>query len=226
MPSSFPSVPAGFNSAAFPTPRLEWLSRVKGIFDSASQVADKIQLVFDGDSITDFWQSEGREIWLERYARLGGFDFGIAADRTEQLLWRLSQGQMNGIHPRLIFLLIGTNNLGTNTNEQIAEGIKAIIDQYKKLCPDATIVVQGIFPRERDAFNPWRERIKEINKIISTYANGKNILFLDFGEKFLKPDGTLSQDVMPDFLHPSAKGYRIWADAIQPLIDQYVPPSQ
>ena len=133
---------------------------------------------------------------------------------------------MNGIHPKLILLMIGTNNLATNTNEQIAEGIRAIIEQYRKLCPDATILVQGIFPRAHDATNPWRERIKDINKIISTCADGKSILFLDFGGKFLQPDGSLSPEIMPDFLHPGAKGYQIWADAIQPVIDQHLAPTK
>ena len=226
MPSSLPSVPAGVNSAAYPTPRLKWISRVKKTNESAAKVSDKIQLVFDGDSITDFWHKFGEQIWEERYEKLGGFDFGIAADRTEHLLWRLSQGQMNGLHPRLILLMIGTNNIGSNTNEQIAEGIREIIDQYRKLCPDATILIQGIFPRGHDATNPLREQIKEINKIIATYSDGKKVLFLDFGDKFLQADGTLSPEIMPDFLHPGEKGYQIWADAIQPVIDQYFPPAK
>ncbi len=225
MPSPL-TAPTGVNSAACPTPRLEWIARVKKTNDSAAKVADKIQLIFDGDSITDFWQSAGHPIWQERYERLGAFDFGISADKTEHLLWRLSQGQMNGIHPKLILLMIGTNNLNANTNEQIAEGIKAIIEQYRKLCPDATILVQGIFPRGHDPTNPMRERIKGINKIIAGYADGKKVLFLDFGEKFLQPDGTLSPEIMPDFLHPNGNGYRIWAEAIQPVIDQHITPAK
>jgi lysophospholipase L1-like esterase len=146
----------------------------------------------------------------------------LAGDKTEHLLWRLSQGQMNGMHPKLIVLLIGTNNLGSNTNEQIAEGIKAILAEYRRVCPDAVILLQGIFPRGHEASDPFRARIKEINKVIATYADGKKVLFLDFGDKFLQPDGTLSAEISPDFLHPSAKGYQIWSDAIQPVIDQYV----
>lgn len=214
------------NTASYPLPRLEWFGRVKRNNDNAAKVADRIQLVFDGDSITDWWQSSGLPIWQDRYAKLSAFDFGIAGDRTENLLWRLSQGQMNGIHPKLILLMIGTNNLGINTDEQIAEGIKVIIDRYRSLCPDAVILLQGIFPRTQSASDPLRQRIKEINKTISAYADGKRVIFLDFGDKFLEPDGTMSPEIMPDFLHPSAKGYRIWADAIQPVIDQYFPPAK
>lgn len=214
------------NTASCPLPRLEWFGRVKRNNDHAAKLAARIQLVFDGDSITDGWQGKGNQLWQDRYAKLGAFDFGIAGDRTENLLWRLSQGQMNGIHPKLILLMIGTNNLGTNTDEQIAEGIKAIIDRYRILCPDAVILLQGIFPRAQSPANPLRERIKEINKTISTYADGKRVVFLDFGDKFLEPDGTMGPEIMPDFLHPSAKGYQIWADAIQPVIDQYFPPAK
>jgi lysophospholipase L1-like esterase len=224
MPTSLPSVPAGVNSASYAFPRLEWVTRVKGNNDNAAKIAEGIQLVFDGDSITDGWHNAGQQIWLEHYAKLGAFDFGIGGDRTENVLWRLSQGQMNGIHPKLILLMIGTNNLRNNTDEQIAEGIKAIIDRYRSLCPDAVILLQGIFPRAQNATDPLRERIKEINKTISSYADGTRVVFLDFGDKFLEPDGTMSREVMPDFLHPSARGYQIWADAIQPVIDQYFPP--
>ena len=225
MPSPIPSAPPGVNSAICSLPRLEWFARVKNNNDNAAKIAEGIHLVFDGDSITDGWHKAGQQIWMERYAKFGAFDFGIGGDRTENLLWRLSQGQLKEIHPKLVLLMIGTNNLSSNTNEQIAEGVKAIIDQYRKLCPDATILLQGIFPRAADATNPLRERIKEINKIIASYADGKNIRFLDFGDKFLEPDGSMSPEVMPDFLHPSPKGYQIWAEAIQPVIDQYFPPA-
>lgn len=222
-PSPIPPTPAGVNSATFPAPRLEWVDRVKSNKERAAQMADSIDLIFDGDSITDGWQDAGRQIWSERYGKLNAFDFGISGDRTEHVLWRLSQGQVNGIHPKLVAIMIGTNNLSANTDEQIAEGVKAVVDDYRKRCPDATILLQGIFPRSPKATDPARARIKAINKILSGFADGKKVLFIDFGDKLLEPDGTLSPEVMPDFLHPNAKGYQIWADAIQPVIDQFFP---
>lgn len=225
MPASLHSVPAGVNSASYAFPRIDWLERVMNNNTDASKIAEGIHVVFDGDSITDGWHKAGHQVWLERYAKLGAFDFGISGDRTENVLWRLSQGQLNGIHPKLVLLMIGTNNLRSNTNEEIAQGIKAIIDLYSKLCPDSVILLQGIFPRGHEATDPSRNRIKEINKIIATYADGKNVRYLDFGDKFLEPDGSMSPEVMPDFLHPSAKGYQIWADAIQPVINEYFPPA-
>jgi lysophospholipase L1-like esterase len=212
------------NPATAPLPRLDWFIRVKNNNDKAAKVAGNIQLVFDGDSITDWWQGAGRQLWQDRYAKLGAFDFGIAGDRTQHLLWRLSQGQMKGIQPKLILVMIGTNN--DDPIEQVAEGIKAIIEQYRSLCPDAVILLQGIFPRSPNPTDPYRERIKGINKIIATFADGKNVRYTDFGDKFLQPDGTISEEIMPDFLHLSAKGYGIWADAIQPSIDEFFPPAK
>ena len=223
MPSPFPAVPAGGNPAAFPTPRLDWVARVKSNNDMASQIASSIQLIFDGDSITDGWQGGGAQVWAEHYGKLGAFDFGISGDRTEHILWRLSQGQMEGIHPKLIAIMIGTNNMGFNSAEQIADGVKMIVSDYRKLCPDATILVQAIFPRGHEATEPIRAKIKETNKTLSGLADGNKILYLDFGDKFLETDGTLSPDIMPDYLHPNAKGYQIWADAIQPVIDKFLP---
>jgi len=223
MPSPFPEVPAGANTATYPAPRLDWFARVKANNEKAAQNAGGIQLIFDGDSITDGWQSGGRPIWMERYAKHNAFDFGISGDRTEHVLWRLSQGQVNNIHPKLIAIMIGTNNMGANSPEQIAAGVKAIVDDYRSRCPDATILLQAIFPRGQEAANPYRAKIKETNKIISGFADGDKVIYLDFGDKFLEPDGTLSPSIMPDFLHPNAKGYQIWADAIQPVIDRFFP---
>ncbi len=223
MPSPFPEAPAGVNTAVFPMPRLDWFARVRLNNEKAAKTAGTIQLIFDGDSITDGWQVTGKDIWAKRYGKLGAFDFGISGDRTEHVLWRLSQGQADGLHPKLIAIMIGTNNIYSNTAEQIADGVKAIARNYRKRCPNATILLQAIFPRGHATTDPARAKIQATNKIIAGLADGKKVIFLDFGDKFLEADGTLSPDVMPDFLHPNAKGYQIWADAIQPVIDQYFP---
>jgi len=221
MPSPFPQPPEGVTPTTFPVPRLDWVVRVEGNNDKASKAASVIQLIFDGDSITDGWQGAGKAIWAERYAKLGAFDFGISGDRTEHVLWRISQGQLEGLHPTLVAIMIGTNNMGANSVEQIADGVKAIVKEYRARCPDATILLQAIFPRGHLATDPARAKIRETNKIIAGLADGIKVIYLDFGDKFLDAEGTLSPDVMPDFLHPNAKGYQIWADAIQPVIDRF-----
>lgn len=223
MPSPLPSAPQGKNPAAYPLPRLDWFKRVINNNDKARPEASQIKLIFDGDSITDGWQTKGHNVWAERYGRLDAFDFGIGGDRTENVLWRLYQGQVDGIHPRLIALMIGTNNLSSNKVEEIVEGIQTIVADYQKRCPEAVILLQGIFPRGNLPTDPFRAKIRAINEVISKLGDGKRVIYIDFGNKFLEPDGTLSAEVMPDYLHPSEKGYRIWADAIQPVIDKYLP---
>jgi lysophospholipase L1-like esterase len=185
-----------------------------------------VDLIFDGDSITDFWQSRSKFVWAKHYGKLNAFDFGIAGDKTQNMLWRLQNGQVDNLHPKLIVVLIGINNSGDGLKAtQIADGIKAVVEEYRKRCPDAAILLQGIFPRGQSPTDPARAQVKAVNQIISQFADGKNVIYIDFGDKFLEPDGTISANTMSDFLHPTAKGYQIWADAIQPIIDKYFPTS-
>jgi N-acetylglucosamine-6-sulfatase len=183
-----------------------------------------IDLIFDGDSITDYWTGKGRATWESHYAKLNAFDFGISGDKTENILWRLQNGQVGNLHPKLVAIMIGTNEIGLPT-AQLADGIKAVVADYRKCCPGAVILVQGIFPRGHLPTDPVRAQVKAVNQVISQFADGKNVIYIDFGDKFLEPDGTISADTMSDFLHPTAKGYQIWADAIQPIIDKYFPAS-
>jgi lysophospholipase L1-like esterase len=221
-PLSPPS--SGVNSAVTPIPQLGWFQHFQFNTESAKKMP-QVDLIFDGDSISDFWMNRGRDVWNKHYGKLNAFDFGISGDRTENLLWRLQNNQVDTLHPKLIALMIGTNNLATNTPEQIADGVKADVDEYVKRCPDAVILLQGIFPRGEKPDDPARGKIKSVNQIISQMADGKKIIYIDFGDKFLQPDGTLSRDIMPDFLHPSAAGYQIWADALQSEINQFFPSS-
>ena len=211
------------NSALYPIGRFDWFQRVETNIEKGKQAAANCELVFDGDSITDAWQNAGKDVWAQHYAKFNAFDFGVAGDQTQHLLWRLSQGQGAGMHPKLIVLLIGTNNIANYSAEQIADAVKAIVEAYQKLSPDSVILVQAVFPRGEKPDNPLRDKIKQLNAVLCKIGDGKKILYIDFGDKFLQPDGTISREIMPDFLHPSAKGYQIWADAIQPIIDRYLP---
>jgi lysophospholipase L1-like esterase len=215
--------PPGGNTAVEPMPALGWFMHFQFNMDSARKMA-KVDLIFDGDSITDFWQGKGRAIWNQHYAKLNAWDFGISGDKTENVLWRLQNGQVDNLHPKLICLMIGTNNWAVNTPEQIADGVKADVEEYQKRCPDAVILLQAIFPRGPGPKDPARLKVKAVNDIISQLGDGKKVIYIDFSDKFLQPDGTLSPDIMPDFLHPTEAGYKIWADAIQPTIDQFFPP--
>jgi lysophospholipase L1-like esterase len=218
-----PTPPAGTNTATFPLPRLDWLGHfLKNIDMSKGKTVD---LIFDGDSITDFWMGRGAATWAERYAPLNAFDFGISGDQTQHLLWRLQNGQVDGLNPKLIVLMIGTNNMPGNscTSDQIVEGDKAIIAEYEKRCPGAHILLLGIFPRGELASNPLRAKITAANAGLAKFDDGKTVTYLDIGSKFLTSDGTLTKEIFPDALHPSPQGYVIWADAIQSVVDKYCP---
>jgi lysophospholipase L1-like esterase len=202
-----------------------WEKRALSNIAKGQAGAASIQLIFDGDSITDFWQTRGQPIWKDRYGKFNAIDFAISGDRTQNVLWRLAHGQAQGLHPKLIVLMIGTNNTNdVSTPQEIADGVKEIINEYQKLCPDAVVLLQAVFPRAAAPTDPYRLKVNAINDIISKFGDGTKVIYIDFGNKFLTPDGTLTKDIMPDFLHPSPKGYQIWADAIQPTIDKYLSP--
>jgi beta-glucosidase len=220
------SIPAKVPTTSPETRYAAWEKRAMGATAKAKAEATSIELVFDGDSITDFWQKKDRglPVWTERYAKYHAFDFAISGDTTQNLLWRLAHGQAEGLHPKLIVLMIGTNNTGfVSTPQEIADGVKEIIRDYQKRCPDAVILLEAVFPRGEKPTDPFRLKVNAINEIISKFGDDEKVVYIDFGAKFLTPDGELTKEIMPDFLHPNLKGYQIWADAIQPAIDKYLP---
>ncbi|MEQ1862384.1 MAG: platelet-activating factor acetylhydrolase IB subunit [Chthoniobacteraceae bacterium] len=187
------------------------------------------ELVFLGDSITHGWESKGKAVWEKVWAPLKAANFGIGGDRTEHVLWRLENGNFDGLKPKEIVLMIGTNNTGhvgrpfkeidnaiyQCTAAQTAEGVKAIIAKLKTKCPGAKILLLAIFPRGATSADRMRLQNEETNKLIKTFADNQTVFFMDIGAKFLEPDGTLSKEIMPDVLHPNEKGYEIWAQAIE-----------
>jgi lysophospholipase L1-like esterase len=185
-----------------------------------------IDLLFIGDSITDNWRATvpahaGKDVWDKYFAPLNAANFGIGADRTQNVLWRLQNGELDGFKAKCIVLMLGTNNVSAgrairNTNAEVLDGMRLVINEIRTRQPQAKLLLMAIFPRGRQADDPYRQPIKEINAQLAKYDDGKNIFFMDIGAKFLAPDGSIPMDVMPDqpALHPNAKGYQIWADAI------------
>ena len=215
--------PAGTPTAEYPAARTD---QAQYFHDHIVQAhSHPVDLIFDGDSITDLWQAgdRGGPLLQSLYGPRNVIDYGIGGDRTEHVLWRLQHGELQGLHPKLAMLMIGTNNLGESSSQEIADAITKIVQTYRTQAPDMHVLLLGIFPRANLPTDPARAKIKEINAIISKLDDGQHITYLDIGDKFLQPDGTLTADIMPDFLHPSPKGYVIWADAIQPVIDKYFP---
>jgi lysophospholipase L1-like esterase len=214
------------NTATNPVPRdAKWIARHEGFVKQAQQGG--IDLLFMGDSITDFWRNRGSNVWHTYYAPLHAANFGISADRTQHVLWRIEHGELDGIHPKVVVLMIGTNNTGKeqdhqtirNTPPQVIEGVSTVVHEIQAKLPETKILLLAIFPRSQRG-EPIRDEIKQINLSIAQLDDGKSVTFLDIGPKFLEPDGTLSREIMPDLLHPSEKGYKIWAEAMQPTLNR------
>lgn len=182
-------------------------------------------VIFLGDSITQGWEGAGKKVWAENFAPLKAVNLGIGGDQTGHVIWRITEGkELEPINPKLAVIMIGTNNTGRDTAEQIAGGIKAIITELKRQKPQMKILLLGVFPRcgggvGKDAAvcpaDKLQPKIKAINDIISKYDDGKTVFYKDIGVKFLDAKGGLDRKIMPDFLHLSPAGYEIWADAIK-----------
>ena len=208
-------------STTTPAPRDEkWVKRHEAYNQTIKNHPDA-QLLFIGDSITDAWSGPGKEAWNKHFAPRNAVNLGIGGDRTQHVLWRLENGNIDGVKPKAAVLMIGTNNSnGTDhTAEEIANGIKAIVAKLRKELPQTKILLLAIFPRGEKP-NPQREKNARASKLASEVADGKMVYFLDIGEKFLQPDGSLSKEIMPDFLHLTPKGYQIWAEAIEPKVTE------
>ena len=216
---------AAEHTAIIPVPRTtvptNWMSLHESFVKRAKQ--GNVDILFLGDSITAgwLWGNGGLNIWKRVYEPKHAADFGIGWDRTQNVLWRIENGELDGIKPKVVVLLIGTNNCGNeddgkprNATPEIIEGVTAIVRELRARLPESKILLFGIFPRG-EKNDPVREQVKAINAGLAKLGDGKMVKFVDIGDKFLEPDGTLSRQIMPDLLHPSEKGYQIWSDALE-----------
>lgn len=177
-----------------------------------------IGVLFLGDSITDYWRRDNaKEIWA-RFAGFNAANFGIGGDKTQHVLWRIENGELDGIKPKVVVLMIGTNNMARYSTKEIVKGDTKIVAEIHRHLPETKVLLLGIFPRGAAATDPKRAKIKRINKELAKLDDGNKTRFLDIGDKFLEADGSISKEVMYDALHPATKGYQIWADAMSPLL--------
>ena len=218
------------NSATKPAPRdKNWEKRHEAFVAIAKR--GNVDLLFLGDSITDAWGGEGHgmggghKIFTSKFVPMKAANFGIGGDRTQHVIWRLQNGELDGIKPKVVQLMIGTNNSnGTdNTAEEIADGVKGIIDEIKKKSPSTKVLLLAVFPRNTGkddaAKKIQKDKIDKVNSIISKLDDGgKSVKFLDIGSKFKDASGALPKELMPDQLHLSEKGYEIWANAVEGVI--------
>jgi len=179
-----------------------------------------VDLLFIGDSITHAWENVGAAVWEAYYQNRRAFNLGSSGDRTEHVLWRIENGAVDSIKPRLVVLLIGTNNTGHRMDpaDYTAEGIGKIVESLRARLPNASMLVLGIFPRHVSPNNEMRIRNKKISQTISKLADSDSVYFLDISNEFVEPDGSLRIDLMPDLLHLNESGYRVWAEAMEPTL--------
>lgn len=178
-----------------------------------------VDLVFIGDSITHGFENKGKAVWNQYYSKRKALNLGFGGDRTEHVLWRLDNGEIDGIAPKLAVVMIGTNNTRKkNKPEHVAAGVQAICTKLRSKLPGTKILLLAIFPRGAQPTDPLRLDNEAANKLIAKMADDKQIFFLDINSQFLTETGMLTKDIMGDFLHPTTKGYEIWGKAIEPTI--------
>ena len=187
-----------------------------------------IGVLFLGDSITAGW-TKAPHIWEHYYGKFQPANFGIGGDRTQHVLWRIENGELDGIHPKVVVLMLGTNNSASNTAEEIAAADRKIVQVIRAKIPETKVLLLGVFPRgprknaQRVVIDDGMKPMAVINAVNADLAkldDGSNVRYLDISAKFLGDDGRIPSIIMPDQLHPNAAGYQLWAEAMQPLLTE------
>lgn len=189
-----------------------------------------VGVLFLGDSITYQWPKQAPEVWKEYYGQYDPANFGIGADTTQNVLWRIENGELANMDPRVVVLLIGTNNSGSHTAEEILAANTRIVREIRTRLPRTKVLLLAIFPRGprspdkngvlRDDGVTRMAVIDKVNEGLSKLDDGNGIRFLNINKIFIGPDGKLPSEIMPDQLHLNEKGYRLWAEAMKPLLSE------
>ena len=196
----------------------------------------QIDVYFEGDSIVRRWGAtdypEMLANWNQNFSGWNAADFGWGADTTQNILWRLDEGELDGVHPKVIVLLAGTNNIGSHRTladpdaavADVTRGIEAILDEMRGKAPEATIILTAIFPRNDNmAYLPV---IDQVNANLVKLADGRAVRFLNINAELADSTGTLFEGMMNarDKLHPAVQGYQVWADALKPILTELLGP--
>lgn len=189
-----------------------------------------IGVLFLGDSITQGW-TKAPHVWQHYYGKWQPANFGIGGDQTQHVIWRIENGELDGINPKVAVLMLGTNNSGAHTADEIAAANKKIVQMIRTKLPQTKVLVLAVFPRgpRKDKEGKITETvaaeaakrmavIQGVNAQLARLDDGQNVRFLDINEVFLGQDGKIPFSIMPDQLHPNAAGYQLWADAMQPTL--------
>ncbi len=181
-----------------------------------------IGLLFVGDSITAGW-TRNKGLFEQAFGQYQPANFGISGDRTQHVLWRLDHGELDiSPPPKVVVLMIGTNNVRTNPPSDVAKGVEAIVKLIRARHPSSKVLLLGVLPMGVDPADPKvaadRQRVTEINQVLATFADGSSVVFLDMGKKFLSDDGKTSDAMRADGVHLEPRGYQIWAESIAPVL--------
>ena len=212
---------ADINPCIVPAPRTDEraTNRFIALNERVRESQGKADVIFIGDSITQGWEGSGKEIWAKYYAPRHAINLGIGSDHTQHVLWRFDHGNLDGLQPKVAVVLIGVNNLPveTNTPRMVLAGVTAVVRRLREKLPETKILLLGIFPFRED-FNPQRAKGLQVNQALRKLDDGRWIHFLDFGHIFIELDGSIAKTMMPDFVHLTPNGYRLWAEAMEPKL--------
>jgi beta-glucosidase len=210
------------NTAIIPVPRTGGATnRQSLVLQRAKAAPGDYDIEFIGDSIMQGWEGRGKNVWQEYYGGRKVINFGVGGDRTQHVLWRFENGQLDGIKAKVAVVMIGTNNSNKDDNSEadILEGVTAIVNQIRTRQPETKILLLGIVPRGK-TFSPQRGKILQVNQALAKLDDGQHIFYLDFGSQLIENDGSISKSIMPDYLHPNETGYKIWAAATEPKLKE------
>jgi lysophospholipase L1-like esterase len=234
-PTATPSAPAPKVDASAPLEKRDPSGKFQWMHQSfLARAKQPMDVLFLGDSITEGW-GRAPHVWDHFYGTLRPANFGIGGDQTQHVVWRIENGELDGAKPKVVVLMLGTNNTSPNANtaDEIFAADKKIIDLIQAKIPNAKVLVVAIFPRgarknaqgvvtpESVAEAKYRMSvINAVNAQLAKLDDGRNVRYLDVGEKFLGQDGLIPWQIMPDQLHPTAAGYQLWAETMQPLLEE------
>jgi lysophospholipase L1-like esterase len=213
-----------------PAPRADANSKTAHEQLLAKAKAGRIDVYFAGDSITRRWGAtdypQFLENWTKNFYGWNAANFGWGGDSVQNVLWRLQNGELDGVNPKVIVVMAGTNNLGGRGGDakisEVTEGLKAVLATCKEKAPKATVILMGITPRnDSPAHNTT---INSINANLAKFADGKQVLYLNINDKLANKDGKLLDGMSPDRLHLTAKAYQVWADALKPIFTELLGP--
>ena len=210
------------NTAIFPVPRTDnSTNRQSLVLQRAKDNPGDYDIEFIGDSITQGWEGAGKNVWQEFYGQRKVINMGVGGDRTQHVLWRFEQGQLDGVKAKAAIVMIGTNNSNKDDNNEadILEGVTDIVNQIRQRQPGTKILLMGIFPRGA-TFSAQRGKILQVNEALAKLDDGKNIFYIDIGPQLIESDGSISKSMMRDYLHPGEAGYKVWANAVEPKLKE------